>query len=376
VVAAPVSYGHAPAYYAYLDQGSLYSYTSHGTKYGASVPGRYLKVRATATGKLLATVSPPRPDNDFQLLTADANGRTFVLGAMRYWQHNAGPSPRLVARNQRTPMRFLIVRLTSAGQVKVSRLALPEALTVRQAPSIALSPDGTRLAVGFAASGPTATLQVITLGTGRIRQWTAPGGSWTPLLNGAGAWTADGRTLAFQQQVVVPPVKILSPRPVPREVTLRLLSTTAPGSSLASSQVLRLRPPAGASVPLALTITPDGTRLLGSVESARDRQATGRWTGELAVYSARTGALVGTTAPWAWPWPSPPGRGGFPAQKVAWSSRSGSRLIVLQPRDELNVLGVAAGNSFRPAGGTVLAQQQAGYQELQYALRTSSQLAW
>ena len=376
--AAPVSYSTAPAYYAYLDQGSLYSYTSHGTQYGESVPGRYLKVRATATGKLLATVRPPAPYNDFQLLTSDADGHTFVLGAMRYWQHNAGPSPRLLARNQRTPMRFLILRLTSAGQVRVSRLALPEALTVRQAPSIALSPDGTKLAVAFDAAGPAATLQVITLGTGLVRQWTAPGVSWTPLLNAAGAWTADGRTLAIQQQQVVRPVKLLGPRPALRDVTIRLLNTAAPGTSLTSSQVLRLRPPAGESVPLALTLTPDGTRLIGSVVSARARRAVGRWTGVLAVYSARTGALLGTAARWAWTWtwPSPPGRGGFPTQKVAWSTRSGGQFIVLQPRNELNVLGVATGDSFTPAGGTVLAQQPAGYQELQYALRTSSQLAW
>ena len=37
----------------------------HGTQYSASVNGRYLKVGSTATGKLLATVFPPKPYNDF-----------------------------------------------------------------------------------------------------------------------------------------------------------------------------------------------------------------------------------------------------------------------------------------------------------------------
>jgi hypothetical protein len=96
------------------------------------------------------------------------------------------------------------------------------------------------------------------------------------------------------------------------------------------------------------------------------------------VYSTGSGALLRTTGRWRWPgdWPSRPGRGGFPRPTVAWSNGSGSQLIVLQPRDSLNVLGVATGDTFTQAGGNVLAQQPAGYQELQYALRTSSQVAW
>jgi hypothetical protein len=377
IAAAPVDYSAAPAHYAYLDQGSLYSYTSHGTQYGASVSGRYLKVRATATGRLLATVSPPRPYNDFQLLTADADGRTFVLGAMRYWQHNAGPSPRLAQRNQRTPLAFLLVQITPGGHVRLSQLSLPEALTLRQAPSIALSPDGTRLAVAFGASGSTAMLQVIALDTGHVRQWTASHVSWRPLLNGAGAWTADGRTLAFQQRAV-PPVQTLRAYPTPGNMPLRLLDTAAPGTSLTTGQLLVLRPPPGESAPAGPILTPDGRAVIGSVISLSSRRPTGRWTGGLAVYSARTGALLRITAPWGWSWrwPSPPGRGGSPRQTLAWSTRSGTRLIVLQPRGDLNVLGVATADAFAPADGRLLAQQPAGYQELQYALRTSSQLAW
>lgn len=375
IVAAPVSYATAPAYYAYLDQGNLYSYTSHGTQYSASVPGRYLKVRSTASGKLLATVSPPRPYNDFRLLTADANGRTFVLGAMRDWKRNAGPSPRLAQRNDRTPMVFLMARVTSGGHVQVSRLSLPERLTPGQAPSIALSPDGTRLAVAFEASGPTATMQVITLSTGRARRWTAPGAAWTPLLNGAGAWSADGRTLAFQQRVA-PPAQSLRAYPAPGTIPLRLLDTARPGTSLTAGQLVLLRSPAGQSAPVAPVLTPDGSAVICSVISLQAKPAVSHWTGELAAYSAHTGALLRTAAAWVWRWPSPPGRGGWPIQTLAWSTRSGGQLIVLQPRNDLNILGVISAGRFRPAGGQLLRQQPAGRRELQYALRTSSQLAW
>jgi hypothetical protein len=296
---------------------------------------------------------------------------------MRYWQHNAGPSPKLAQRNQRTPLAFLLVQISPGGHVRLSRLSLPEALTLRQAPSIALSPDGTRLAVAFGASGSTAMLQVIALDTGDVRQWTASYVSWTPLLTGTGAWTANGRTLAFQQRAA-PPVPTPRAYPTPGNVPLRLLDTAAPGISLTTGQLLALRPPPGESAPAGPILTPDGRTVICSVISLSSRRPTGRWTGGLAVYSARTGALLRMTARWSWPWrrPSPPGRGGSPRQTLVWSTGSGSRLVVLQPRDDLNVLGVATADAFPPAGGQLLAQQPAGYQELQYALRTSSQLAW
>jgi hypothetical protein len=60
----------AAANYVYTVQGNVYNYTSHGTQYSASVTGRYLKVRSTATGKLLATVFPPKPYSNFSMITA------------------------------------------------------------------------------------------------------------------------------------------------------------------------------------------------------------------------------------------------------------------------------------------------------------------
>jgi len=71
-----------------------------------------------------------------------------------------------------------------------------------------------------------------------------------------------------------------------------------------------------------------------------------------------------------WRWPSPPGRGGLPAQTVAWSSPSGNRLVLLQPRADLNILGLLTGTTFRQAGRGILPQPPPAYQKLQYALRT------
>jgi DNA-binding beta-propeller fold protein YncE len=370
----PATYSSAPAYYAYTVQGDIYNYNSGGTQYGFSAEGRYIKVRATATGKLLATVSPPKPYNNFSLLTAAANGRMFVFGAMRYWQRNAGPSPRLEERNQVTPMKFLVLRITPAGRAQLSGLSLPETLTPGQLPTIALSPDGTRLAVAH-GGGQTATVQVITLTTGQVRQWVLPHTSWTPVLRGQGAWTANGQTLAFGQDAIfrrLPRAPGERYRP-PVTTQVRLLDTVAPGTSLASGKLLVLHAPAGEAAPELPIITPDGTKLIGPVSAGTP---AGRQRGELAVYSARTGALLDALAPWEWRVTSRPGRGGFATQAVAWSNRSGSQLIILQPRDDLNVLGVLTGKKLTLTGSKLLPQQAAGYQELLYALRAAPQMVW
>jgi hypothetical protein len=374
----PVRYSSAPAYYAYSVEGDIYHYVSHGTQYGASVPGRYLKVRATATGKLLATISPPRLYNDFSLLTADASGRTFVFGAQRFWERNAGPSPKLAERNQRTPLRFLALRITPAGRVQLSALSLPQPLTPRQEPSIALSPDGSRLAVAFGGGGQTAAVQVITLATGQVRQWAMPHAPWTPVLNGQGAWTADGRTLLLQQRVIPRALSraTLGHYRPPAITRVRLLNTAAPGNGLDSGAPLVLRPPAGQSAPAQPLITPDGTKLITTTAGKEPFRRHATWTGEIAVYSARTGALLHTLAPWVWPSTAPPGRGGFPKQTVAWSNRTGSQLIMLQPRDQLNMLGVWTANTFTQTAGKLLPQHPSGYQELQYALRIAPQMTW
>jgi hypothetical protein len=373
LAAGPVRYTSAPAYYAYVVQGYIYNYVSNGTQYGETA-NRYVKIRATATGRLLATISPPAPYNGIDGLTADASGRTFVFAVRRFWERNAGDFPRLFRRDDQTPMRFLLVHITPAGHLQRAVLSLPQAITPAQVPTIALSPDGTRLAVAFGARGQTAVVQVITLATGRARRWVAPHSLWRPVLSREGAWTADGRTLAFEQRVI-PRSPVL--RRAPATTWMRLLDTTAPGTSLASATLLVLRPPAGDWAPEQPFLTPDGTKLIGPVAKEPPGHGNGPnppWTGELAVYSARTGALLTTLAPWVWRnlFPPVPGRGGAPEQTVAWSNRTGSQLIVLQPRDELNILGVLTGNTFTPAGGNLIPQQPAAYQELQYALRIAA----
>jgi hypothetical protein len=334
----PPPYSGNPPYYAYAVQGNTFSRTINGTQYGDSVVARYVRIRATASGKLLRTVSPPAPYNAFEGFTGAANGRTFVFAAHRDRYHGKGIE--YYKLDQRTPLRFMILRITASGHTELSPLSLPGTLTEAQAPTLALSPDGTQLAVAYGGSGKPAVVRVITLATGQMRQWTAPPSAATPLLGGPGAWTSDGRTLALGQMFTEPSGRI---RSTPSRV--RLLDTTAPGGSLAAaSRLVTLRGGGGSLFPF---ITPDGTKLIGEVNHRSGRAGTMSESGAITVYSARTGALLQVIGRWHLP-------GGHPGllisarQSVVWSNPSGSRLIVGMPRGKHTEVGILTGDTFRP----------------------------
>jgi hypothetical protein len=163
---------------------------------------------------------------------------------------------------------------------------------------------------------------------------------------------------------------------VPHAAMLRLLDTSAPGSLVAASTLVVLRAPAGGSPATLAFLTPDGRQLIMPTEKLRLPPEHKPWTGQISVYSARTGALLRTMASWRWRWTNRPGRGGNPEQAVMWSDFSGRQLVVFQPRAELNVLGVLRGTEFAQAGNSLLLQQASGYQQLQAVQRSAGQVAW
>jgi hypothetical protein len=259
----------------------------------------------------------------------------------------------------------------------VSGLSLPAVVTRGQQPSIALSPDGARLAVAAGGGPSPAVVRVITLATGRQRQWVWRSVPWTPQVSSNGAWTANGRTLAVKEFSYprAPARPLAGAVQVPSTAQVHLLDTVAAVRSPASDRLVVLHPPAGQSLSAQPFITPDGTTLI-SAEMTRWVPGRGDTTitGALALYSASTGMRVRTVARWSWPPASLPGHAGSPRQTVAWSSVSGGRLIVLQPEHDLNILGVLARGTFTTV--SALLPRPSGYAELQYAMREGSQLAW
>jgi hypothetical protein len=320
---------------------------------------QFAEVRATATGATLARVTPPRPYRTFTAAAGAGDGRTFVLAAGP-WAVTYKDGGKLI---RDTPAKFFLLRIGAGGHT--TRLtALPIPRQPGGASGMALSPDGSKLAVALGDSsvgGPA--VQVFDVATGSERVWRWPGGG--PVTNNAGgegevlSWAADNRTLAFQQWVTG------------NIIHLRLLDTTAPGTSLrAASRLLLTWPGDGATwhyvhgkisnvlFGFSAIITPDGSKIVAATEDLTKHPLSS----ELAFteFSAATGKVVKVLGRWPIP-------GLYPGQvqDVLWTNSSGSRLIVLAHKPGVPAkvphsgnaadygieFGVLEGNRFTPLPG-------------------------
>jgi hypothetical protein len=291
-------------------------------------------VRSTLTGHVLATVTPPRPYRIFTWVSAAAADRTFVLAAQRYWPIGSGQAGMPAQnRDNTTPTVFFKMTFDPATHTaKLARLAVPETIQSAQLAGMTVSPDGTRLALDLRRS--IQSIQVVTLATGEIRSWAWQGGSWIGNFKPMGqifSWTADGTTLEFQQWGAGRP----------RPIYIRLLDTTAPGTSLASSKIALTFPDAGALGTNTL-LTPDGTRIITATPQG------------ITEFSARTGQPILSEDQFNFDWQKLGWAAGPPWQEVLWAGPGGQALVVWDPRGKPgpygpgNVLGVLTGNMFTP----------------------------
>jgi hypothetical protein len=355
--------------------------------------GEAVVVRSTLTGHVLATFTPPRPYQIFTRVSAAADDRTFVLAAQRYWPIASGQAG-MPAQNRDITTPTVFFRMTfdpATHTAKLARLAVPETIQSAQLTGMTVSSDGTRLALDLGQS-----IQVVTLATGAIRSWAWPGGGWIGNNKAIGqifSWTADGTTLAFQQRngsggeislsflaavagtlAALVLTGMLVRRCVrvrradllawtiaaaaitialaahalgayrglaPGATNIRLLDTTAPGTSLASSKVV-LTFPDGGAFGLNTLLTPDGTRIVTATPQG------------ITEFSARTGTPILSEDQFS--------AAQFPAggpqevdrQTVLWAGPGGQALVVSDPRGKHTpygpdtILGVLTGNTFTP----------------------------
>jgi hypothetical protein len=199
-VAPAGSYAGVPAYYVAIEGPSL------------------AVVRATATGATLARITTRTP---FVGVTGAADDRTFVLDAQR---QAGGPAAQ---------SKFYLLRLSTSGaEASFTPLALPALPGGTVVTGLALSPDGSKLAVevdsGTNRQPGLLEIGVYTLVTGAFRTWSAHG-SGNPVdpfgFTGSGvdgsqtiSW-ADSGTLAFDWRNQ-------------SYIGVRLLDTTASGDNL------------------------------------------------------------------------------------------------------------------------------------------------
>lgn len=199
------------------------SYTGVPPYYVAVANSSLTVVRATWTGATLARITTRTPVVG---VAGAADGRTFVLDEQRSIM---GGSVTWVGQPT-----FYLLRLTASGtEESLTRLAVPAIPNGTVVSGLALSPDGSKLAVDVNSdSWPKARLMEImtyTLATGAFRSWTtsgvtnadAPFGFTGSGVDGAQSisWTADSRTLAFGVENT-------------SYVGVRLLDTAAGGTDL------------------------------------------------------------------------------------------------------------------------------------------------
>jgi hypothetical protein len=158
-------------------------------------------VRASATGATLATIPTSTP---FVAVTGAADDRTFVLDAQRQVM-----GPTVLWPEQ---PKFSLLRLTASGSEKsFTPLALPALPRGVAVTGLALSPDGSKLAVEVDTGGwgdpRLLEIRVYTLATGVYQTWSTngstdpedPGGFTGSGVDGAAtiSWAANSPTIAF-----------------------------------------------------------------------------------------------------------------------------------------------------------------------------------
>jgi hypothetical protein len=296
------------------------------------------QVRATATGAVLATVAAPAPYNTFSWVTAAADDRTFVLAAQEWTPippGNAGAP--IERRDNDTPTKFFVLRLSPDGRAaRLGALPVPVQPGSVWIDGIALSPDGSKLAVAVNSNGATVpevnpAIAVYTVATGARQQWAWPGGAvignqkpWgSPL-----SWTADGRTLAFQ---IVPANGTIEVRLLdagaPAGVMSSRLGVEWTGGDVTGAHGLVIAEgsranPANSLAGYNTMITPDGTKIVCLTRGATVNGVT--------EFDADTARVVSHSY--------------SQGTDVLWTNASGSTLIVSNAR----TVGVLTGGRFTP----------------------------
>jgi hypothetical protein len=298
----------------------------------------YAVVRDTVTGRTLATVRPPKGYDSFDWLSGAEDDQTFVLGAQ-----SAGADEETQAET------FYEARFNPASdKVTLTRLTLPALPVIDDMTALALSPDGTRLAV---ASYNPPQITVYALPSGTAKTWTAPSGTDRGALNAGPtddlSWSSTGM-LAYSWNTN----------------SVYLLNTnTRAGLLLPDSRPVLCLPWSVSGATRALYagyLTPDGTTIIApvgpSVPVGQDppscrtpsgpQPTAGAGPPALEGFSLRTGqaiSIISTRLPH-----------GITLDSTIWWTNSSGRVLVMEgvTGDLMEVEGVFSGGEFFSIPGT------------------------
>jgi len=254
---------------------------------GASIPGvptGAALVGDTSTGKRVRVIMPWYGGAfSGSALAGSSDDRTFVLEAVP------------VTSNSQTVQSkdsWIVLHLTpgAAQPVRLTPLPITSSLVGDYLEGLAVSPDGSTLAVLFQpaedgvvnhglAPVDSATLRTYSLATGRVlHTWTGSGSPSTMNSFADLSWLDDGHTLAFYYPSTA------------AHRYVRTLNTADPGTSLFSDSRTVFSVPAGRTCDSTLLMTADGKSVICGNFAPDSRSCA---TGQLAftAYSVATGKL-------------------------------------------------------------------------------------
>src|SRR5215475_3146082 len=225
-------------------------------------------VHGSATGAVLATARIPLQGGESPSVTGAADGRTFIIVDNTYEAPGHGYG-----------VRFYRLRVGPDG-----RAVRLDPLRIKVWPSavndVALSPDGSRLAIAEQSCCQHSQIQVRSLATGATKTWRtrASGAPWHL------SWAAGGHQVGFLWE------SGLHSPPRPQRSGYRLLNVAGPGGDLlpAGAAMPVTRNPGG-DIPPAF-VTPDGQAFItSSTHTAPDRGHHVTVITKIIKMSARTG---------------------------------------------------------------------------------------
>jgi len=282
-------------------------------------------VHLTDGGATVATIRPSRPGGKVVAVTAAGDDRTFVLAEQAKFS--------LVAE-------FYQVRLSASGHPGAPTRLPMSVADVKTMTDMALSPDGTRLAIAVALGGGLQQVRLYSVHSGSARTWSATGsgtiGGRFPARSLS--WAASQRTLAFNWSIH-------------QTETVRLLDIgNSGGSLLAASQptVMLAATTEPGRIPYRclddMLITPNGSAIVcpgGEIRNA-GKNGTITYSTGFPEFSVTTGSLIRITGHW-------PQKGDDPyVYDLIWSDASGQVLIGAITSAGRDWVGVISGNRFTP----------------------------
>jgi hypothetical protein len=258
-------------------------------------------VRDSVTGKVLTTVALPRRiDPKASQIAAAGDGRTFVLALLSFPQ-----------------TRFYWLRVTDGGHsARLTALNAAPLPPGEYADGIAVSPDGSKLAVAIQRSGGQhGAVEVVSLATGATRTWTTE----RPGIPASVSW-ADERRLGFFWE---------GTGAAQGSSGLWELNTVASGHGLLSGRRIVPAETGGDTIQDA-QLTMAGTAIAAVSYNGTSHVAQGTVVGGIVELSAQTGRPLRTLLADHAAYSADPGHAGWYIGSclLAAADRTGSHLLV------------------------------------------------